>query len=150
VAESEKERSYKSEIIQRLFDKRWDSQARTLNNPIVTSAEIREEYIEYCGRHGEPVGTTNPPAFLKDLLRSRRRNDMWPAAVFAAGYTARQTTGDGRNFEFVPVPGGQTVPFPSVVPSPDIPPFQISSVTMPLAARRLGRSDEPSLIQVKM
>ena len=145
--------SYKPEIILRLFQKRWNPTTSQLSNPVVTHSEIREEYIEYQKRRGKPAENTNAPAFMKDFLRKRHRaNASWPREIFAAGFTARQLTGEGRNFEFVPVLSGQTEPFPDTapIPPPDVPPHQISSVSLPLASRRLGRPDEPWLVQVSV
>jgi len=54
-------------------------------------------------------------------------------------------------FEFVPLIAGQTEAFPPVnfaQPSASTPKYQIESVSLPLASRRLGRKDEPWLIQV--
>ncbi len=145
--------SYKPEIILRLFQKRWNPAARQLSNPVVTHSEIREEYMEYQKRRGAQPKSTNPPAFMKDFLRKRHRaNATWPPEIFAAGYTARQLTGEGRNFEFIAVLPGQTEPFPGTapLPPPEMIPHQISSISLPLASRRLGRPDEPWLVQVSV
>lgn len=145
--------SYKPEIFLRLFQKRWNPETRQLANSVVHSNEIRQEHHDYRTRRGQPVEVTNVPAFMKDFLRKRRlANANWPPEIFAAGYTARQVTGGGRIFEFVPILPGQTEPFPSNAPTPppDIVPHRISSVSLPLASRRLGRTDEPWLVQVSV
>ncbi len=145
--------TYKTEIIRELFQKRWDPKTQTLSDPVVTTVQIREEHAAYRRRRGEEVENTNPPAFMKDFLRKRHTaNKNWPAEVFEAGYTARQVTGDGKNFEFVPILPGQTEPFPATTPPPppDVPPHPLSSVGLPLASRRLGRTDEPWLVQVSV
>jgi hypothetical protein len=144
---------YKTEIFLRLFQKRWNAKTRKLSRSVVYSTEVRLEYEEYQKRRGLKVENTNPPAFMKDFLRVRRRANLkWPPEIFAAGYTARQVTGEGRNFEFIPVLPGQSEPFPSTAPTPppDSVPHKISSVGMPLASRRLGRTDEPWLVQVSV
>jgi hypothetical protein len=147
-------RTYKTEIILRLFQKRWDSATQKLRDPIIFSREIRQEYEAYQTRRGHEVENTNPPAFMKDFLRKRTRaNANWPREVFEAGYTARQVTGDGRVFEFIQILPGQVEPFPSTAPDPsaaNIVPHRISSVSLPLASRRLGRTDEPWLVQVSV
>lgn len=150
--EEQRTQSYKGEIIQRLFEKRWDAGTRHLANSIVLSGEITQEHAAYRRRRGQDVETTNPYAFMKDLLRSRKRNQIWPRAVFQAGFTARQVTGEGRVFEFVPIQENQTQPFPEVLPSPPTgsPIYDIPSVGLPMASRRLGRSDEPWLVQVSV
>jgi hypothetical protein len=145
--------TYKTEIIRELFRKRWDPTAQTLSNPMVTTVEIREEHAAYRQRRGELVENTNPPAFMKDFLRKRHTaNKNWPPEIFQAGFTARQVTGDGKNFEFIPIQPGQTEPFTSTAPAPppDVPAHPISSIGLPLASRRLGRTDEPWLVQVSV
>jgi hypothetical protein len=149
---SRPERSYKPEIVRRLFEKRWNQHTRTLANPIVLGDEIRQEHANYRASRGERQEVTNVYAFMKDLLRSNKRNSSWPREVFEAGYTGRQVTGEGRVFEFIPVLAGQTEPFPTTIPAPpaEMIPHQIGSVSMPLASRRLGRNDEPWLVQVSV
>ena len=120
---------------------------------MVSSNEIRQEHADYRTRRGQEIEVTNVPAFMKDFLRKRRlANQGWPREIFEAGYTARQVTGGGRVFEFIPILPGQTEPFPSTapIPPPDVQPHQISSVGMPLVSRRLGRTDEPWLVQVSV
>lgn len=99
-----------------------------------------------------PMSTKNPANFFKDFIRKQARgNANWPRRVFEAGYTAVQVTSEGRCFEFIPVVPGQRVAFAlEVVPSPNdkTPHFKIESLSLPLASRRLGRTDEPWLVQV--
>jgi len=145
--------SYKIEILLRLFQKRWNAKTKTLSDPIVSIVEIREEHADYRRRRNEKVEFTNTPAFIKDFLRNRRlANAKWPKEIFEAGYTARQVTGSGRVFEFIRIQPGQTEPFPSTAPVPvaGLNVHQISSVSLPLASRRLGRTDEPWLVQVSV
>lgn len=145
-------RSYKPEIIQRLFQKRWNASTGELTNPVVTGDEIRQAHAEYRHRRGEDVEVTNVYAFMKDFLRSKNRNTNWPNEIFEAGYTARQVTGGGSVFEFVRISQDQTEPFPRTAPAPPagMIPHKISSVSLPLASRRLGRTDEPWLVQVSV
>jgi hypothetical protein len=145
--------SEKPEIIRRLFKKRWDATTGQLTDPVVYTTDINQEYAEYYEELGLDPKSRNPFAFTKDFLRVRRRaNSSWPREVFEAGYSARQVTGDGRSFEFVAVLPGQAEPFPSTapIPPPDVAPHPISSVSLPLASRRLGRADEPWLIQASV
>ncbi|MBX3549549.1 MAG: hypothetical protein KF748_10360 [Xanthobacteraceae bacterium] len=146
-------KTYKTEIILRLFQERWDAKSRTLKNPVVYSTEIREQHAAYRRRRNESVENINPPAFIKDFLRkTSSANQNWPAEVFKAGYSARQVTGGGKVFEFVEIAPGQKEPFLSTAPTP-LPKgktYKISSVSMPLASRRLGRTDEPWLVQVSV
>lgn len=100
----------------------------------------------------EPMSTRNPANFFKDFIRKQKSaNRNWPRRVFEAGYTAVQVTSEGRCFEFIPVLPSQRVPFPlDVVPGPTdkTPHHKIESLSIPLASRRLGRTDEPWLVQV--
>lgn len=145
-------RSYKTEIFRNLFLKRLNPGTREITDPVVSSVEVQQEHAAYRGRKGQSVETINPYAFMKDFLRSRNRNENWPAEILEAGFTARQVTGRGRVFEFIRVPPGQTKPFPLTVPTPpaDAIAHKISSVSLPLASRRLGRTDEPWLVQVSV
>jgi hypothetical protein len=149
-----KRESEKPEIFRRLFNKRWDPNARRLSDPLVLTNDVDREYADYNKERGiVPKKSRNPYAFIKDFLRVRRRANLnWPPEIFAAGYTGRQVTGDGRVFEFIPILAGQTEPFPSTAPPPpaDSIPYKLSSVSMPLASRRLGRTDEPWLVQVSV
>lgn len=96
------------------------------------------------------MSTKNPANFFKDFVRDKRRaNNNWPRYVLEAGFTARQTTGGGKCFEFIPLAPGQTEPFPLAIrPRPETPHHAIESVSLPLASRVLGRAEETWLIQV--
>src|SRR5581483_11512926 len=141
------------EIILELFKQRWDPKTKTLRNPVVTIVDVRTEHTRYRQRRGEEVENINPPAFIKDFLRKRKSaNRNWPKEIFEAGYTCRQVTGAGRCFEFISIQPGQTEPFPKTAPEPSssVLAHQISSVSLPRASRRLGRTDEPWLVQVSV
>ncbi len=97
------------------------------------------------------LSTRNPANFFKDFIRNRNSANLnWPPYVREMGYTARQVTGAGNCFEFVPILEGKE-PFEAptnISPSPETPRHVIESLSMPLASRELGRDDEPWLIQV--
>jgi hypothetical protein len=148
-------RSAKTEVILEIFRERWDNNAAVLLDPVVTLDQVQKAVDAY--NEGPPkktgrdrLSTKNPANFLKDLVRSRNANAHWPQEVLDRGYTARQLTGGDLCFEFVPLANGQTEPFPALaLPGiPDRPPHLIESISIPLASRRLGRSDEPWLTQV--
>jgi hypothetical protein len=143
----------KTAIVQAIFVKLRDANTGQLTRTVVTLADIGEAIREYNLAHsGESlVSDRNPANFWKDMTRRRRSaNDAWPVAVFTAGFTGRQLTGQGRSFEFISLKSGQTEAFPEGVPLPtvDTPRHTIASAILPLASRRLGRNDEPWLIQV--
>ena len=144
----------KTEIIQSLFDARYNSQTKTLSSFGVTLEEVSVAITAHNLAHPElkPMSTRNPANFFKDFIRNQNRaNKNWPTKVFKAGYSAVQVTSEGKCFEFVPISPGQTLPFQIDVvlrPSEKTPHYQIESISLPLASRRLGRTDEPWLIQV--
>lgn len=146
-------KSKKGVIIESLFDQRWQGKGKPLLNPQVTLSDVSRAIQAYnASKKGKPLSPKNPANFFKDFIRIKKLgNKNWPQSVFARGYTARQVTGKGLCFEFVPIQPGQTEPFLISgihVPGPNVPQDQIQSASMPLASRRLGRSDEAWLIQV--
>ena len=114
--------------------------------------DVSDGIDAYNIAHGATHSTNNPANFFKDFIRVRlRANANWPSSVLRAGYTGRQLTEGGACFEFVALTEGQTEAFPPVdfaQPSDSTPRYQIESVSLPLASRRLGRKDEPWMIQV--
>jgi len=91
----------------------------------------------------ENVGSRNPTDFMQDLLRGANASKNWPASVAARRFTGIQRTGDGECFEFIPYRPGQTEPFPDAFKvREDAPRFLVQSISLPLATKSLGRSDE--------
>ncbi len=145
--------SSKAEIIRQLFEKRWQGKGKGLTSPQVTLKDIDQAIREYNGKHrGSELSTRNPANFFKDFVRNKASaNRNWPETVSNRGYTARQVTGGGLCFEFIPLFRGQAEPFPlSAIhrPGERTETYHIQSASMPLASRRLGRRDEAWLIQV--
>lgn len=145
-------RSPKSVIIEELFRQRYNAETGALTDPIVKLDDVSEAINRYNSRcePGQRLSTKNPANFFKDFVRNKGwANAKWPASVLQAGYTARQVTGQGRCFEFVRIPAGQAVAFPTV-PPPDqsTPRHRVESVSLPLASRRLGRAEETWIAQV--
>jgi len=143
----------KTEIIEAIFRQRWSAKGRKLSEPIVTLTDVSEAIADYNRKHRErQMSTRNPANFFKDFIRNRESaNRNWPPFVFESGYAARQVTGKGLCFEFVALAEGQHEPFPAgdfAAPTNKTPLHRIESVSMPLASRKLGRNDEPWLIQV--
>jgi len=145
-------KSAKTHIIQSLFDRRWDKAAASLRTPVVTLEDVSKATQDYNATEAPPrLSTRNPANFFKDFIRKRSAaNRNWPAGILARGYTARQKTGEGACFEFVRLAPGQKEPFPASIsqPAPEAPRHKIESASLPLASRRLGRKDEPWLVQV--
>lgn len=148
------EGSRKTEIIQSLFNIRFDITSKKLRSTVVTLEEVSAAIQANNLAHPDlkPMSTRNPANFFKDFIRKQKSaNKNWPAKVFQAGYSAVQVTSEGRCFEFIPVAIGQAIPFPYEVifePTDNTPRHKIESLSIPLASRRLGRTDEPWLVQV--
>jgi len=152
--EPETEGTRKTEIIQSLFETRFNTTTKKLSSTVVTLEEVSAAINANNLAHPTlvPMSTRNPANFFKDFIRKHKSaNRNWPRRIFEAGYTAVQVTSEGRCFEFIAILPGQTVPFPlDVVPGPTdkTPHHRIESLSIPLASRRLGRNDEPWLVQV--
>lgn len=144
--------TYKTEVIELIFFSRFDESTGEISNSLVTLRDLGDAIRQYNDRHGTDISDRNPANFFKDIVRKRSAaNDNWPARVLAAGYTGHQVTGDGRAFEFSRIRPGQIEAFPApdfATPPEGTPIRIIESVSLPLASRRLGRSDEPWMIQV--
>jgi hypothetical protein len=134
-------RSKKTPIIEAIFNERYDPSTGHVSNPVVSIADLR---------HYQPTG--NVYAFFKDIVRkTARANDIWPASVLQRGYTGIQDVSKGSSFRFIRLKPGQTVAFTSadiLIPKANTPHHRVESASLPLAARQLGRGDEPWLIQV--
>ena len=138
----------KEYVFEKLFNDRWDPNTGKLSKTVVLVSEILQVVQEWNEAHpdSEPKEIGNRYAFFKDFARNKdSANRRWPASILARGYTARQLTGRGASFEFVPLSPGQTIPFTNVVPppAPSTETHRIESVSMPLTSRLLGRDDEP-------
>lgn len=140
--------SGKTRVVEYLFSQRWNEATRSLTNPLVTLEDVTEAIRECKAK----LSTRNPANFFKDLVRNKKSaNRNWPRTVLRQGYAARQVTGENRCFEFVLLRAGATEPFPNALTVPSSllkTPHRIESVSLPTASRRLGRSDEPWLVQV--
>jgi hypothetical protein len=138
----------KSKVIEHLFRERYDPSTGQISDPIIMSDALVKA-IEHCNSlGGKELSTFNPANFLKDFLRSPNRNDLWPAALKQARITARQKYRKKRVFAFAPYAEDQTKPFPDIFVLPEeAEEHVVESVSLPSAARALGRKDEAWLIQ---
>lgn len=134
-------RSKKTAIIEAIFNERYDSETGTLSQPVVTITDLQR--YQQAG---------NLYAFFKDIVRNTASgNQIWPQSVLQRGYTGIQDVSKGSSFRFIPLPPGQGTAFISantLAPTPQTPRYKIETASLPLASRRLGRGDEPWLIQV--
>ena len=137
----------KPSVVEHLFSARYDPVTKTIGNPIVNSDDLVAA-IEHCNKvFGKSLSTKNPANFLKDYLRSPKRNESWPASLVAAGFTARQKYRKKRVFAFVPFVGTEPFPDPFVL-GKDATEHIVEAISLPSDARALGRTDEAWLIQV--
>lgn len=141
--------SEKPIVFRHLFERAYDAASNSLINGTITQQDIQEAIMLLQQEDGISLLTGNPANFLKDFLRSHARNNQWPQEIADAGYTARQSYGEGKVFDFVPYAEGQTVPFPDDFALPDGATIhRVEALSLPSAARALGRRDEAWLIQV--
>lgn len=127
-----------------------------IKSPVVTFDEVEAAIIAtnpaLIAQGKRPLKTNNIANFWKDITRTNP-NGIWPSRVLAAGYTGIDGIGQGpqASFQFVPLPPGQNLAFPSA-PTPSAAaqadPIVLESVSMPLATKSLGRADENWLAQV--
>ncbi len=145
--------SSKTEIIEEIFRARYAEDTKQLENSIVTLQDVSTAISAFnASSPPKEMSTRNPANFFKDFIRNRKNaNTNWPTYVMSAGFTGRQVTLSNACFEFIPLLPGQLEPFPELnfaSPTAETPRYLIESVSLPLASRRLGRNDEPWLIQV--
>lgn len=141
--------SEKPIVFLELFRRRFDAATGIFTATTVTQAELQDVIATLRADEGLSLSVGNPANFLKDFLRSWQRNALWPSEIAAARYTARQAYGGSAVFDFVPYLSSQRDPFPYEFDLPAAAPrHRIETVSLPSAARALGRGDESWLIQV--
>lgn len=143
-------KSQKTIVIERIFDLLYDPATGTLRKNVVTAGDLAEAK-RYCN---EFLGATikldsNPFNFMKDIVRGKAAAKIWPDRVRKLGFVGEQRTGDGNVFAFVPVVEGVSEGFEvDFRPTEDTPRYQVQSLSLPLASKALGRTDESWLLQV--
>jgi len=142
-------RSEKPLIVEHIYRSLVDPVTGSLTRTVVTNEDVVKAINWGREVHGLKLSSKNPANFIKDIIRGMGATAMWPASLKDARITARQVTGDGKVFEFVPYAPDQTEPFPDRFGYREgVWRHQIQSVSMPLASKELGRDDETYLIQV--
>lgn len=140
--------SQKNYVFEALFRQRYDEVTGRLDRPLVMLEEVATSIRGLVADGVITLSANNPANFMKDYLRSSNRNNLWPDAIRAAGYTARQRTGVGQCFEFVALENGQE-PFPDdFLPDGSEPTFLIQTLSLPLTTREIVRNDEQSVAQI--
>lgn len=140
--------SEKTAVIEYLFDKFWDERTASLGKSTMSLVDVSEA-IRACNVvDGLGRSDKNPANFLKDIVRSKNASKHWPEKIAALGYTGEQRTGQGDSFAFVKYKEGQTEAFPDLFRPTELTIRNpIQSLSLPRAAKELGRSDEAWLIQ---
>lgn len=141
-------KSQKPAVIEWIYNKLLKEDG-SLQRTIVTNDDVVDA-IGWCNEHqGTSLSAKNPANFLKDIIRGKNASATWPDILKKRRIGARQVTGDGRVFEFVPYIQGQVQPFPDRFGHhAGVERHRLQSVSMPLASKALGRDDETYLIQV--
>ena len=140
--------SLKTEVVEFLFNKYWDERSGTLRKSLMSLDEVADAIRQTNVGRPKKLKANNPANFMKDLLRGANASKNWPASVAARHFMGVQRTGDGECFEFVPYEPGQTEPFPDKFPiRSGAMRFAVQSLSLPLATKTLGRSDETWLVQ---
>ncbi|MGO4334913.1 hypothetical protein AB4037_08360 [Labrys sp. KB_33_2] len=144
-----KPRSKKIQVVEYLYEKLSQGVERVEDMPVVTMGDVRDA-IAFCNeRYGLGLSQSNPANFMKDLIRGQNASRNWPESLTAQGIGGRQRVGEGRVFEFTRFEEGQTEAFAStIIPSADLIPTSLQSISLSRVARSLGRQDESWLIQV--
>jgi hypothetical protein len=138
--------SKKTLVIENLFFERFDPGSETLTDDIVTLEQVSEAIRKW----GDGLSDRNPANFMKDIVRTRTRSQIFPQAVVDAGWTAVQDPGEGNCFRFIELPEGSTTAFARNEPASELleGPHPVQSLSLPPASRTFGRSDETWLTHV--
>lgn len=143
-------KSQKTIVIERIFDVLYDPEKEKLIRSVVTAKDL-EDAKRYCNEH---LGATikldsNPFNFMKDIVRGKAAAKIWPDRVRKAGFVGEQLTGGGNIFEFVPITEGTLDSFDvDFRPTEETVTYPVQSLSLPLASKALGRTDESWLLQV--
>lgn len=137
-----KKKSQKTSVFERLHDLYEQDK---IPGGVVTSGQV----IQAITNSETGLSIANPANFVKDVIRSKNANEIWPESLKQKRVSARQRYGETRVFQFVPYAVGQDLPFPDrFVPSEKTNLYEVQSASIPFAARRLGRKEETWLTQI--
>ncbi|MDR2293851.1 MAG: hypothetical protein LBE05_01390 [Microbacterium sp.] len=133
--------SQKTDVIEWIFNQRFDPATRTVSDPVVTMDHIVEGIVQTKSN----LSQKNAANFWKDLTRTGKKglDANWPKPVANLGFGGTDGIGRGGQFVFVPVPVGHSAPdYDFAAYDPSLPSTQLQSLSMPLAMRSLGRPSE--------
>ena len=140
--------SQKPKVFEHLFDKWWDEASGSLTKTVMSLEDVANAIRECKATHGLTLSEKNPANFMKDYLRGANASKNWPELIAMKRFTAIQRTGSGECFKFIPYRCDQAEPFPDPFRVPDDAPcYPVQSISIPLATKTLGRSDETWLVQ---
>lgn len=160
--------SKKTEVIEILFERICpEGELQAGKRYLATRAQVAEAIRARNSKHQEEkakeeeifeetgmrkiilLSDGNPPNFLKDFIRKPTANKNWPPALTKKRITAKQVYGETYVLEFIPFGKNDAVPFPDrFLPDAEMPVVAVESLSLPRAARALGRTDEAWLSQV--
>lgn len=144
--------SDKPAVIQRIYEMLVDPATGALSRRIVTHDDVQQA-INWCNENkGTKLSTKNTANFIKDVVRGKGSEGMWPESLKAKRIGCRPLPGGGRVFEFVDYAPGQTLAFPERFKfdpnDASLGRHRLQTLSMPHASKLLGRTDETWLIQV--
>ena len=142
-------KSQKPIVIERIYSVLLDPTTGQLSRTVVTSQDVINAISWANTNHGTKLSSKNPANFIKDVIRGSGASGMWPPSLKSACVSAKQITGNGNIFEFIPYAAGQVEPFPNRFGfHANVQRHKVQTVSVPLATKALGRDDETYLIQV--
>lgn len=143
-------KSNKTIIIERIFDQLYDTATGQFIRTVVTAEDVQAAKRYCVEHHGVKMKVdSNPFNFMKDIVRGKNASKIWPKRLKDLGIGGAQKTGDGAIFEFVHgVAGALESLDEDFKPTSATPTFPVQSLSLPIASKELGRSDESWLLQV--
>lgn len=143
-------KSEKTIVIEHIFDQLYDQESGRLTRTVITSEDIQAAK-RYCAEHYQIKLKldSNPYNFMKDIVRGKSASKIWPERLRAMGIVGEQRTGNGAVFEFVFHEEGAPESLEADFrPTEQTHRFPVQSLSLPLASKSLGRTDESWLLQV--
>ena len=141
-------RSEKIEVLEHLYAELLNEGK---NRTVVYKSDVVAAIAAMNEKYGRKMSTGNPANFMKDIVRKDNASANWPDSLKRARIGGRQRVGQERILEFVPYKEGQTEPFTNpYMPSPEMEPIPVQSLSLPLASKVLGRKDESWLVQASV
>lgn len=148
-AEVAEEQRDKAVIIEYIYDDLLDEKTGELSRTVVTSADIQQAKRFCVPKFGLKLKVDGQAFnFFKDIVRQKGAQRAWPSRLRRLGWTGEQRTGGGAVFEFVRITDERpdNLAF-DLGPTTSTPRSIVQTLSIPLAAKALGRRDESWLLQ---